>query len=280
VAATSHCPRRAGRGAVRRDGRAFSCRRRRSVRAPCSARCESSVRWSCARCATQWRLADERDDLLAPLYRALERHGIQNANALRFVDTGSMIIEIGRVLSAVMLNRTSRGSRMRSGSWIHPDIAPRQPRAGPGRAGRDDGRGERKCGTNGPQKSSLSSGEDVERLESSVVTAQAEPPPFWGRPVSRKEWKVLREILNTCRFSRHELASTICEGLRWVRPNGRLKARECYCAGPRLPRAPVRGGAFMNATAKSFAGRLRPLKLGPPAPPRRAAQRRQARAGQ
>ncbi len=69
----------------------------------------------------------------------------------------------------------------------------------------------------------------MEQLESPVVTAQTtEPPPFCGRPVSRKEWKVLREILDTCGFSRHELASTICEGLRWVRPNGRLKARECY----------------------------------------------------
>lgn len=46
--------------------------------------------------ANQWRLADECDDLLAPLYRALERHGIQNAISLRFDDTGSMVIELRR----------------------------------------------------------------------------------------------------------------------------------------------------------------------------------------
>ena len=46
--------------------------------------------------ANQWRLADECDDLLAPLYKALERHAIQNATTLRFDDTGSMIIETRR----------------------------------------------------------------------------------------------------------------------------------------------------------------------------------------
>jgi hypothetical protein len=46
--------------------------------------------------ANQWRVADECDDLLAPLYTALERHGIHNAISLRFDDTGSMIIELRR----------------------------------------------------------------------------------------------------------------------------------------------------------------------------------------
>jgi hypothetical protein len=46
--------------------------------------------------ANQWRVVDECDDLLAPLYRALERHGIQNATSLRYDDTGSMIIETRR----------------------------------------------------------------------------------------------------------------------------------------------------------------------------------------
>ena len=64
--------------------------------------------------------------------------------------------------------------------------------------------------------------------ESPAVKVQEGPPPFCGRPVSAKEWKILREILDSCGFSRHELASTICEALGWVRPNGRLKARECY----------------------------------------------------
>ena len=36
------------------------------------------------------------------------------------------------------------------------------------------------------------------------------------------------EIVDSCGLSRHELARTICEGLSWVRPSGRLKARECY----------------------------------------------------
>jgi hypothetical protein len=46
--------------------------------------------------ANQWRIVDECDDLLAPLYRALERHAIRNATTLRFDDTGSMIVETRR----------------------------------------------------------------------------------------------------------------------------------------------------------------------------------------
>lgn len=46
--------------------------------------------------ANQWRIADDCDDLLAPLYRALERHAIRNATSLGFDDTGSMIIELRR----------------------------------------------------------------------------------------------------------------------------------------------------------------------------------------
>jgi len=46
--------------------------------------------------ANQWRIVDECDDLLAPLYRALERHAIRNATTLRFDDTGSVIIETRR----------------------------------------------------------------------------------------------------------------------------------------------------------------------------------------
>lgn len=53
-------------------------------------------------------------------------------------------------------------------------------------------------------------------------------PTFCGTPVSEEEWSVLLEIIDSCGLSRHELASTICEVLGWVRPNGRLKARECY----------------------------------------------------
>jgi len=46
--------------------------------------------------ANQWQLVDRCDDLLAPLYKALERHGIQHATTLRIDDTGSMIIELQR----------------------------------------------------------------------------------------------------------------------------------------------------------------------------------------
>lgn len=53
-------------------------------------------------------------------------------------------------------------------------------------------------------------------------------PTFCGKPVTDDEWSVLCEIIDSCGLSRHELARTICEGLGWVRPNGRLKARECY----------------------------------------------------
>lgn len=53
-------------------------------------------------------------------------------------------------------------------------------------------------------------------------------PSFCGEPVSDEEWGVLREIVESCGLSRHELAATICEALGWSRPNGRLKTRECY----------------------------------------------------
>ncbi len=46
--------------------------------------------------ANQWQLVDRSDDLLAPLYKALERHGIQHATTLRIDDTGAMIIELRR----------------------------------------------------------------------------------------------------------------------------------------------------------------------------------------
>ncbi len=56
----------------------------------------------------------------------------------------------------------------------------------------------------------------------------AQRPTFCGTPVTDEEWSVLVEIIDSCGVSRHELARTICEALGWVRPNGRLKARECY----------------------------------------------------
>ena len=39
---------------------------------------------------------------------------------------------------------------------------------------------------------------------------------------------LIREVVRDCSgLSRMELARTVCELLRWRRPNGRLKAREC-----------------------------------------------------
>ncbi len=46
--------------------------------------------------ANQWQLVDRCDDLLAPLYKALERHAVQQATTLQIDDTGSMIIELQR----------------------------------------------------------------------------------------------------------------------------------------------------------------------------------------
>jgi hypothetical protein len=46
--------------------------------------------------ANQWQLVDRCHDLLAPLYKAIERHGIQHGISLLIDDTGSMIIELRR----------------------------------------------------------------------------------------------------------------------------------------------------------------------------------------
>src|SRR3989442_6769206 len=56
----------------------------------------------------------------------------------------------------------------------------------------------------------------------------AKRPAFCGTPVGDEDWFVVCEMVDSCGLSRHELASTICEALGWVRPSGRLKTRECY----------------------------------------------------
>jgi hypothetical protein len=48
--------------------------------------------------ANQWRVVDESDDLLAPLYKALEKHGTKNATGLLIDDTGSMIILVRQTI--------------------------------------------------------------------------------------------------------------------------------------------------------------------------------------
>jgi hypothetical protein len=64
--------------------------------------------------------------------------------------------------------------------------------------------------------------------QAAEATDRPARPSFCGKPVSDDEWDVLLEIVDSCGLSRHELARTICEALGWSRPNGRLKARECY----------------------------------------------------
>jgi len=67
----------------------------------------------------------------------------------------------------------------------------------------------------------------VTQARSSAIDT-AHRPTFCGTPVTDEQWSVLVEIIDFCGLSRHELARTVCEALGWVRPNGRLKARECY----------------------------------------------------
>ena len=51
---------------------------------------------------------------------------------------------------------------------------------------------------------------------------------FSGRAFSDREVTLIGEVVRDCSgLSRMELARTVCELLRWRRPNGRLKAREC-----------------------------------------------------
>ena len=51
---------------------------------------------------------------------------------------------------------------------------------------------------------------------------------FSGRTFKHKELALIRELVQDCAgLSRMELARTVCELLRWKRPNGSLKAREC-----------------------------------------------------
>ena len=50
--------------------------------------------------ANQWTMVDACDDLLLPLYRALEQHAIQNATNFRIDDTGSVVIALRRKIHA------------------------------------------------------------------------------------------------------------------------------------------------------------------------------------
>lgn len=50
--------------------------------------------------ANQWNTVDKCDDLLQPLYKALEMYGMRAATSLRIDDTGSVIISIMRQIKA------------------------------------------------------------------------------------------------------------------------------------------------------------------------------------
>jgi len=51
---------------------------------------------------------------------------------------------------------------------------------------------------------------------------------FSGRRFRPSELRLIQEVVQSCDgLSRMELARTVCELLRWKRPNGALKAREC-----------------------------------------------------
>ncbi|MGH9463356.1 MAG: Druantia anti-phage system protein DruA [Vicinamibacteria bacterium] len=108
------------------------------------------------------------------------------------------------------------------------------------------------------------------QARSSALDTRVHRPSFCGTPVTDDEWSVLVEIIDSCGLSRHELARTICEALGWVRPNGRLKTRECYeylevleakgmvklpCRREQRPRGPT----SINYTE---AGRERPRREG------------------
>lgn len=51
---------------------------------------------------------------------------------------------------------------------------------------------------------------------------------FCGREFNRGQVSLIQEVVDSCGgLSRNELAYTVCELLEWMRPNGKLKSREC-----------------------------------------------------
>jgi transposase len=59
--------------------------------------------------ANQWELVDKADDLLLPLYRALEQHAIQRATNFRIDDTGSMVISLKKQIAAELAALRAQG---------------------------------------------------------------------------------------------------------------------------------------------------------------------------
>jgi len=59
--------------------------------------------------ANQWEVVDKADDLLLPLYRAIEQHAIQRATNFRIDDTGSVVITIKRQIEAELASLRAMG---------------------------------------------------------------------------------------------------------------------------------------------------------------------------
>jgi hypothetical protein len=64
-------------------------------------------------------------------------------------------------------------------------------------------------------------------VEATTRRIQIHIPDFCGRRVSPGDLELVREVVSSCGFSRHELANTVCELLGWKRANRKLKAIEC-----------------------------------------------------
>jgi hypothetical protein len=59
--------------------------------------------------ANQWEVVNNGDDLLMPLYKAIEQHAIQKATNFRIDDTGSMVITLKRQIEAEIAALRSMG---------------------------------------------------------------------------------------------------------------------------------------------------------------------------
>jgi len=64
--------------------------------------------------ANLWQAVDQTDDLLLPIYRALELFGVQNATTLRIDDTGSMVVSVARQIQAELTALELVGSSTKS----------------------------------------------------------------------------------------------------------------------------------------------------------------------
>lgn len=59
--------------------------------------------------ANQWEVVDKADDLLLPLYKAMEQHAIQRATNFRIDDTGSVVITLKRQIEAELASLRAMG---------------------------------------------------------------------------------------------------------------------------------------------------------------------------